>query len=102
MRIAIEYRGRSDKLSGVIIETEKKTYQAFTIAGKEWTYEEVRDGYLYSCPKKGFHIPCDLLFSQRTLGDVELYVRDIKNLGFRKVSEQVDFGISVSYMDWQI
>ena len=90
MKISVSYRGSSDKLSGFVFDTEKKTYATFVINGKDWTRSEMkktdRGVYMYSYPKKGFDTPGDIHFDERTLADVE-------KLGFKETDDAIGFGI---------
>lgn len=97
MIISITYRGSSDKLTGILLNTESKTYQTFVIKGKDWTNEIHMKKEWYTIRKKGFNIPDDLNFSQMSLGDVKTYLIDIKRLGFTKTMKKINFGIDLDY-----
>lgn len=97
MKISVSYRGSSDKLSGFVFDTEKKTYATFVINGKDWTRSEMkktdRGVYMYSYPKKGFDTPGDIHFDERTLADVEGYLYQVEKIGFKETDDAIDFGI---------
>lgn len=100
MVICNYYRGGTDKLSGFVYDTEKKTYKEFVIQGKDWT-QEVRNKAPYNyigeniySAAPGFVVPGDIDYFFQTKLDMSSRLETIKHLGFTKDDMMVlDFGI---------
>ena len=94
MLISNYYRGVTDKLSGFVYDTEKKTYKKFVVKGKDWTDEYVQNGYIYSKIKSGWKEPSDISYTFSSKGDMELKLCEIKQLNFTEdKSMKLDFGL---------
>lgn len=101
MIICNYYRGGTDKLSGFVYDTEKKTYKEFTIVGEDWTdtvrkkapYKYIGER-IYSVHKPGFKVPGDISYFFQTKSDMTDRLETIKQLGFTKDDVMIlDFGI---------
>ena len=94
MIICNYYRGGTDKLSGFVYDTEKKTYKEFSIQGKDWTRDFKKDNNIYSVPVSGFNNPGDIDYFFPTKADMTSRLETIKQLGFTRDDVMIlDFGI---------
>lgn len=90
MIITNYYRGSTDRLSGFVFDTDKKTYKEFVIPGKIWT-EDKGDKI---CTKDGFDPPGDLQYYFRTLTEMQWKLDDVRKMGFKEDKNMIlDFGI---------
>ena len=89
MVISISFRGSSDRLSGVIFNTDSKKFSTFVIKGGDWTVE--KKVTVFRGTK--FKIPSDMHIDERGLYMVEDRVRTLRKLGFKEDESNIDFGI---------
>lgn len=96
MLICDYYRGCTDKLTGHLYDTEKKTFKKFSIKGDIWTVH-YRDGlYLRSKPKETFKVPADIEYYFKTQFECECKISILKTLGFiEDQTMELDFGCVV-------
>lgn len=96
MIICNYYRGNTDRLTGFIFDTEKKTYKKFLIKGSDWTetyYRKDRKSWFSTC-LDGFKIPADISYYFVTLTECESKLGEIKKLGFIEDNDiTLDFNI---------
>ena len=97
MVISISFRGSSDRLSGVIFDTDSKKFSTFVIKGGDWTVEKkvtvFRGTREMVFPREKFKIPSDMHIDERGLYMVEDRVRTLRKLGFKEDESNIDFGI---------
>jgi hypothetical protein len=97
MVISISFRGSSDRLSGVIFNTDSKKFSTFIIKGGDWTVEKkvtvFRGTREMVFPREKFKIPSDMHIDERGLYMVEDRVRTLRKLGFKEDESNIDFGI---------
>ena len=86
MKISITYWGSTDRLTGILLNTEDRTYTEFSLKGEDW-----RD-YVNRHTKNDFKIPSDLHFDMPTLRKVKEFIPKLKELGFVEVKTPIDFG----------
>lgn len=97
MVISISFRGSSDRLSGVIFDTDSEKFSTFVIKGSDWTIEKkvtVFNGTREMVfPHEKFRIPSDMHIDERGLYMVENRVCTLRELGFKEDEKAIDFGI---------
>ena len=91
MRIAEYYRGGTDRITGHIFDTEKKTYKRFILKEADWI-DKTTDRI-----KKGFKFEADIEYYRATLSEVENNLSRLISLGFTADNaEKLTFGIGLS------
>ena len=96
MLICNTYWGGTDRLSGFVYDTEKKTYKEFSLAGETWAYSYIQKGNIYSHCKDGFKLPADIEYAFGTKSEMKSKLFDIQQLGFKEDTNMVlDFGLCV-------
>ena len=94
MLIANYYRGGTDRLSGFVYDTKKKTFTTYSIKGIDWVEEYQDKGCLWSKPKTGWKEPADISYFFPTKSDMKECLTRIKQLGFKEDTSMVlDFGL---------
>ena len=105
MLISNYYRGGTERLSGFIYDTEKKTYKEYSLKANEWSHEYEREkdcGYgrkvteYLSGPLPDFKDPADISYYFNTKSEMEIKLHEIQRLGFTEDTTMVlDFGTIV-------
>lgn len=91
------YRGCTDRLSGFVYDTEKKDYKEFSLSGKEWVENYMKDDYFFSRAKKEYKSPADIEYGFQTKADMEIKLNEIKRLGFKQnKTMSLDFGVYIA------
>ena len=91
MKINNYYCGSTDKVSGFLFDTEKKTYKEYELTADKWREQKGKK----IVTKDGFHLPCPINYYFRTKYEMELQ-RDhiIENQKLKKDDKMIlDFGI---------
>ena len=88
------FRGSTDKLSGFVYDTEKKTYREYVLKAEVWSEEYWKNNTLYSSPKKKFKDPADISYFFPTKTDMLKRLETIKKLKFKEdVKMILNFGV---------
>ena len=101
MLITNYYRGCTERLSGFVCDTEKKTYKTFSLKADEWSHEYEVDKYRrgrmvkeeVSGPLPDYHNPSEISYYFNTKSEMEMKLSDYKYIGFVEDNSMIlDFG----------
>ena len=88
------YRGGTDRISGFVYDTEKKTYKNYVMTSDKWTDVKITVGGKIIKTKKGFKVPVEISYYFSTKQEMEMMLNLLKTLGFREdPAINLDFGI---------
>ena len=96
MTILNYYRGGTDRLTGFLFDTDRKTYRTFMLKAQDWAMEWKEGNKLYSGPKPGWKKPGDSHYWFLNLYQCNEKLHEIQSLGFTEDNTMpLDFGIFV-------